>query len=111
MFKTGGKLEGPINTDWSRPLDLGEGDRAEPLLDFRPGALRWGTFRPDEQDRARFELHLQFSIHAGFTVILHFPLKSLIGGSTAEMAANYRAFDFIPTAGPVFHEAPPFVRH
>ena len=111
MFKTGGKLEGPINTDWRGPLDLGKGDRAEPILDFRPGTLRWSAFRPDEQDRPRFELHLQFSIHAGFAVILHFPLKSLIGGSTAKMAADNRAFDFIPAAGPVFHKAPPFVRY
>jgi hypothetical protein len=38
-------------------------------------------------------------------------LKSLIGGSTAKMAADNRAFDFIPAAGPVFHKAPRFVRH
>jgi len=111
MFKTCGILEGPIDTDWRGPLDLGKGDRAEPILDFRPGTLRWGVFRPDEQDRPRFELHLQFSIHSGFTVILHFPLKSLIGVLTAETAANNRAFDLIPAAGSVFHKPPPFVGH
>jgi hypothetical protein len=78
MFKTGGKLESPINTDWRGPLDLSKGDRAKAFLDFRPGTLRWEAFRPDKQDRALFELHLQFRIYAGFTVVLHFILHILL---------------------------------
>lgn len=110
VSQTGGKADGSVDADRLGPLDLGKGNGAEPILNFRPGALRGGSVCPDQQDRPLFKLHLQFSIQAGITVIFHFSAKSLIRVSTAKVAANNRALDFMPPAGPVFHNAPPFVR-
>ena len=70
--------------------------------------LSWVTCCPDKQDCSIFKVGLQFSIHAGVTVIFHSAVKGDSETMTVKTRADNRLVCFMTVAVSIFHKPIPF---